>query len=72
MNNYYVCPKCGGYFRIHAYRRIEMITDEGTFEEWNPGNALFNPLNFPNYEKKWRRPGEKSHLNEGHCHRERP
>ena len=26
-NNYYVCPKCGGYFRVHAYRRIEMLTD---------------------------------------------
>ena len=20
--NYYVCPKCNGYFRVHAYRRI--------------------------------------------------
>ena len=26
-NNYYVCPKCGGYFRVHAYRRIEMLTE---------------------------------------------
>ena len=23
VNNYYVCPKCDGYFRVHAYRRIE-------------------------------------------------
>ena len=30
----YICPKCGGYFRIHAYRRIQMVIDEGTFEEW--------------------------------------
>ena len=21
VNNDYICPKCGGYFRIHAYRR---------------------------------------------------
>lgn len=27
--------KCGGYFRVHARRRIEMITDEGSFEEWD-------------------------------------
>ena len=27
-NNYYVCPKCNGYFRVHAYRRIEMLADE--------------------------------------------
>ena len=31
-SNFYVCPKCGGYFRVHAYRRIEMLVDEGTFE----------------------------------------
>ena len=31
-DNFYVCPECGGYFRVHAYRRIEMIIDEGTFE----------------------------------------
>ena len=32
---YYICPKCGGYFRVHAYRRVAMIADEGTFEEWD-------------------------------------
>ena len=32
--NFYICPKCHGYFRVHAYRRIEMIVDEGTFEEF--------------------------------------
>ena len=26
--DYYICPKCGGYFRVHAYRRIEMVADE--------------------------------------------
>ena len=64
VNNYYVCPKCDGYFRIHAYRRIEMITDEGTFEEWNQEMPFSNPLNFPNYEKKVAAAREKSHLNE--------
>ena len=29
-DNLYVCPRCGGYFRMHAYRRIEMLIDEGT------------------------------------------
>ena len=50
-NNYYVCPKCGGYFRVHARRRIEMIADEGTFEEWNRDMEFSNPLDFPGYEK---------------------
>ena len=40
----YICPKCGGYFRIHAYRRIEMVADEGTFEEWDRGLETKNPL----------------------------
>ena len=31
--NFYVCPKCGGYFRVHAWRRLQMVTDPGTFEE---------------------------------------
>lgn len=64
VNNYYVCPKCDGYFRIHAYRRIEMLADEGTFEEWNQEMPFSNPLDFPNYEKKVAAAREKSHLNE--------
>ena len=63
-NNYYVCPKCGGYFRVHAYRRIEMLTDVGTFEEWNKEMPFSNPLDFPNYEKKVEAAREKSGLNE--------
>ena len=51
-NNLYVCPKCGGYFRVHAYRRIEMIADEGSFEEWDKFMQVSNPLSFPGYEKK--------------------
>lgn len=50
--NYYICPKCDGYFRVHAYRRLEMILDEGSFEEWNKEMEFSNPLDFPGYEKK--------------------
>lgn len=62
--NHYVCPKCGGYFRIHAYRRIQMLADEGTFEEWDKEMEFFNPLNFPGYEKKVQAAKEKTRLNE--------
>ena len=34
-NNNYICPKCKAYFRVHAYRRIDLVADPGTFEEWN-------------------------------------
>ena len=62
--NYYICPKCHGYFRVHAYRRIEMVVDEGTFEEWNKEMPFENPLNFPGYEKKVNAAREKTKLNE--------
>lgn len=62
--NFYVCPKCGGYFRVHAYRRIEMVIDEGTFEEWDKEMPFANPLNFPGYEKKTAAVKEKTNLSE--------
>ncbi len=64
MSNHYVCPKCGGYFRVHAYRRIEMLVDEGTFEEWNQKMEFSNPLDFPGYEKKVLAAREKTKLDE--------
>lgn len=63
-NNYYVCPKCNGYFRVHAYRRIEMIADTGSFKEWNREMPFSNPLEFPGYEKKVQAAREKSRLEE--------
>lgn len=62
--NFYICPKCGGYFRVHAYRRIEMIADAGTFTEWDKEMEVSNPLNFPGYEKKLAVTREKTRLNE--------
>ncbi|MEG1144833.1 MAG: acetyl-CoA carboxylase, carboxyltransferase subunit beta [Clostridium sp.] len=63
-NNFYVCPRCKGYFRVHAYRRIEMILDEGTFEEWDKEMEFANPLDFPGYEKKIAAAKDKTKLNE--------
>ncbi len=63
-NDYYICPKCGGYFRVHAYRRIQMVTDEGTFEEWDRGLATRNPLEYKGYEEKLRTLQEKTGLDE--------
>ena len=62
--NYYICPKCKGYFRVHAYRRIEMIADAGTFLEWDKEMEFKNPLDFPGYEKKLSAIREKTGLSE--------
>ena len=51
-NGYYICPKCGHYFRMHAMNRIKMIADSGTFEEWDTGLTSGNPLNYRGYEEK--------------------
>ncbi len=60
----YICPKCGGYFRMHAYRRIEFITDAGTFEEWDKNLETKNPLNYKGYEEKLSGLKEKTGLDE--------
>ncbi|MCI8454210.1 MAG: acetyl-CoA carboxylase carboxyltransferase subunit beta [Lachnospiraceae bacterium] len=62
--NFYVCPKCGGYFRMHAYRRIEITADAGSFEEWDQKMEVCNPLHFAGYEKKLAAAREKTRLNE--------
>ena len=63
-NGYYICPKCHGYFRVHAYRRIEMIADEGSFEEWDKEMDFVNPLDFKGYEEKIDHLKQRTNLNE--------
>ncbi len=60
----YICPKCGGYFRMHAYKRIRSVADEGTFEEWDRGLTTRNPLQFKGYEEKLTSLQEKTGLDE--------
>lgn len=51
-NNYYICPKCGGYFRLKAGRRLKMIIDRYSFESWDQDIETRNPLDFEGYEEK--------------------
>ena len=62
--DHYICPKCGGYFRVHARRRIEMVTDEGSFEEWDSDLQGGNPLEYKGYEEKLEKLKEKTGLSE--------
>ena len=62
--NNYICPHCGNYFRVHARRRIEMIADEGTFEEWDTMMEISNPLSYKGYEDKVKKLQEKTQLDE--------
>lgn len=51
-NGYYICPKCGGYFHVPAYRRLEMILDEGSFQEWDKIMPEQNPMEYRGYPEK--------------------
>ena len=64
VNHYYICPKCGGYFRIKAKTRIKLVADKGSFTEWCTGLANSNPLDYPGYEEKIAQVQAKTHLEE--------
>jgi len=41
-----VCPKCHHHFRINADKRIALLADEGSFEEYDAALAPIDPLKF--------------------------
>lgn len=44
--NLKVCPKCGYHFSLGAYERINMLIDQGTFQEYDKEMLSADPLNF--------------------------
>jgi len=44
--NLHVCPKCGYHFRVSAEDYIQLLSDEGSFEETDAGMRSADPLNF--------------------------
>lgn len=41
-----VCPTCGHHFRLSAAARLELLLDEDTFQERDPGLQSVDPLGF--------------------------
>ena len=68
INGAYICPKCHGYFRVPAYKRIELIADEGSFEEWDMDldgmDGPPDPLQFKGYSEKIKKLREQTGLKE--------
>ena len=62
--NHYICPHCGNYFHMPAYRRIKMIADRKSFVEWDAEMEEQNPLQYRGYEEKLRALQAKTGLNE--------
>jgi acetyl-CoA carboxylase carboxyl transferase subunit beta len=59
-----VCKDCGKHFRMPALERLNSITDEGSFLEFDKAMTSVNPLEFPGYEKKLEGLKEETALNE--------
>jgi acetyl-CoA carboxylase carboxyl transferase subunit beta len=44
--NLQVCPKCEHHFRVDARTRLEMLFDDGLYQEFDTGLASTDPLDF--------------------------
>ncbi len=73
-NQNYVCPKCGYHMRINVDRRINLLADEDTFEEFDSTLVPVDPLKFvdkKSYAKRLeegeKKTGRRSSVVSGEC-----
>lgn len=59
------CPLCNHYFSMSAWERIELLIDKDSFEEMDKDLRSDDPLNFPQYKKRYAETTEKTGLNDG-------
>ncbi|MDQ7230482.1 acetyl-CoA carboxylase, carboxyltransferase subunit beta [Staphylococcus haemolyticus] len=62
--NLNVCFNCDHNIALPAYKRIEAITDENSFVEFDKGMTSANPLDFPGYQEKIEKDQQKTDLSE--------
>ncbi|QOG12818.1 acetyl-CoA carboxylase, carboxyltransferase subunit beta [Arcobacter sp. FWKO B] len=69
-----ICPKCNFHMRIGAKKRIELLSDEGTFVELDSDLVPTDPLNFvdkKSYKKRleeaYQKSGRTSSIVSGEC-----
>lgn len=68
QDNHNCCPKCDYHYRLSAIQRVELLTDEGSFEELFSEIEPTNPLNFvdsEDYEDRLKRARKKTGRSEG-------
>lgn len=62
INEYKICPKCGGHFRLSAAERIKITCDKETFHEFDSKMYSKNPMEYPGYENIIKKAQDKSSL----------
>ena len=65
VSNYSKCPSCNHYFKMSARERINLLIDQGTFEETHENYTSENRLGFPGYTEKYREAVNKCDMNDG-------
>ena len=67
--NLKVCIKCGFHNRVNSNERIKLLTDEGTFKEYDADLHSLDPLNFSDargpYKERLEQTEKKTKLKEG-------
>ena len=73
-NQSHVCPKCGYHLRVGVKERLKLLTDEGSFVEFDDNLAPVDPINFvdqKSYKKRieeaYAKTGKKSSVVSGSC-----
>ncbi|MHC4152028.1 MAG: acetyl-CoA carboxylase, carboxyltransferase subunit beta [Planctomycetota bacterium] len=64
-DNLNVCPECGYHFRISSAKRIEYITDKGTFQEFSQDLKSSDPLQFEYRDTTYKRRIKADEKNSG-------
>lgn len=62
LRDHRVCARCGFHARLGAWDRINLLTDHGSFEEWDGDLKPLDPLQFPGYAEKKTAAQLKTHL----------
>ncbi len=63
--NFKCCDECGYYFKLSSAERIEMLIDEGGFEEFDSELISRDPLSFPGYNEKLQKTRSQTGLSDG-------
>ena len=64
-SSFFICTRCGYHFRINPDKYIQILLDDGKFEELDADLASADPLEFPDYPKKLKEAQGKTGRTEG-------